>query len=330
MKRKTRRKFQWIVFVIVYAIFAKIMFGLYQDHKNINSPYYFPDPQFRSLVLRHLHIEPGGKLSAAIAAQWQTKLDCSGLGIRSLQGIEFFRNLNILDCSRNEIRELDFSRNESLLHLICSENQLTELDVSNLPELTRLSFDDNSIRSIDVGGCIWLKQLTCSNNQLTLLDCSSSCEMESIVCSRNQITELRLPPSLRFRTLDCSQNQLTELDCSQIPNLSELNASQNLLSQINLRRNAELSVLNLSHNLFQSIPELSNLLNLKTLDIRMNFLNEDDLSRLDDLRQKISPEIQEENPLLPGAVVREGRAEFAFLPQRSAAFPSDPNPQNPH
>lgn len=75
-----------------------------------------------------------------------------GRGIQDLAGIELFINLTILNCS---------------------DNQLTNLDVSGCTKLEGLNCQFNRLTSLDVSGCTKLKQLFCSDNQLTSLDITS-------------------------------------------------------------------------------------------------------------------------------------------------------------
>ena len=48
----------------------------------------------------------------------------------SLQGIDFFPNLQLLACAGNQLTELDVSKNTALDWLTCEQNNLTSLDVS--------------------------------------------------------------------------------------------------------------------------------------------------------------------------------------------------------
>ncbi len=54
-------------------------------------------------------------------------MDCSHLGIRSLQGIQMFQNLDSLDCSGNGISNLPLNDLTHLKYLNCSGNQIDEL-----------------------------------------------------------------------------------------------------------------------------------------------------------------------------------------------------------
>lgn len=59
-----------------------------------------------------------------------TSIDCSGLGIRSLAGMEVFVKLDTLICRGNEISSLPLDGTPMLKYLDCSGNYITELNVS--------------------------------------------------------------------------------------------------------------------------------------------------------------------------------------------------------
>ncbi len=116
----------------------------------------FPDANFREHV-KTFDTDNSGSLSEdEIAAA--TNIDVTNKNITSLKGIEYFTNLQELNCQDNELTELDVSANTELTILNCSNNQLTELDVSANTELTILN---------------------CSNNQLTTLVIPSGSSFEN-------------------------------------------------------------------------------------------------------------------------------------------------------
>ena len=58
--------------------------------------------------------------------------------IASLQGIEFFTNLNVLNCNRNKLTSVNLSNNKQLEWLIIYRNQLTSLDMTSNTRLKYL------------------------------------------------------------------------------------------------------------------------------------------------------------------------------------------------
>lgn len=135
--------------------------------------------------------------------------------ITSLKGIEFFRSLEILDCSENQLTTLDLSRNKALTELYCHYNQLTSLNVSGNEALAYLGCVSNKLTSLDVSRNAALIDLRCYDNSLTVLDVSNNRALERLDCSDNQLTTLDLSGSTALTGLNCVGNRLVSLDISQ-------------------------------------------------------------------------------------------------------------------
>ena len=144
----------------------------------------FPDEKFRSYLLSQ---EYGWdeKLTDSEIAGLRMMSVCSK-GIQSLQGIEYFTALLMLDCYDNQLTSLDVSKNTALIKLDCYDNQLTSLDVSGCTALTELYCYDNQLTSLDVSKNTALTYLYCSDNQLTSLDVSNTA-LTNLYCYSNKI-----------------------------------------------------------------------------------------------------------------------------------------------
>lgn len=142
-----------------------------------------------------------------------TELDVSEKSIKNLTGIENFKNLSILDCSRNELDKLDLSQNNNLEELTCSYNKLTELDLANNIKLKRLLCGYNDLNSLNISMLQELTQLICSGNSFSTLDLTNNVLLEEFTC-RNSL----------LNNLDASQNiHLYEFEISYSNNLTCLN-----------------------------------------------------------------------------------------------------------
>ena len=216
---------------------------------------HFPDPNFRAYVAEDL--DPNGDLwltPQEIAAV--TDISCAERGIASLQGIACFSNLDYLDCSYNQLLELDLSGNALLTELDCSFNEtlkaldlsvlpdfelltcsgcvsLKELDVSENPELTELDCRECALTALDLRSNSKLWYLDCSGNALAALDLSAQPALGYLMCNDNQLTELALHhPALQY--IDCYRNALTALDLSACSALTYVDCSDNGLETLTL------------------------------------------------------------------------------------------------
>lgn len=109
-----------------------------------------PDERFRSFCI-DFDLDWDGKVSAAEAqaVSFITLFVPDIMGVMkpykvgSVEGIQYFTEIEWLSCGRNSLKELDISRNLKLTHVLCRENNLKELDISNNISLQVLECSNN-------------------------------------------------------------------------------------------------------------------------------------------------------------------------------------------
>lgn len=188
-------------------------------------PAHFPDANFLKYVEKTIDTDHSGTLSQE--ERNATVIYVLGMGIKDLTGIEFFPELENLDCSENQLTQLDVSKNPKLKRLVCYENKLTSLDVSGNTSLT---------------------ELHCYTNQLTSLNLGENANLNKLNCVVNRLTSLDLSGNANLTILSCNSNLLTSLDVSNNPNLILLDCERNLLTSLNVSKNTELDTLDCSGN----------------------------------------------------------------------------------
>lgn len=120
----------------------------------------FPDAIFRSHVSEQIDLSGNDSLDIVERGNVHT-LDVSGLGIQDLRGIEYFSQLENLDCSDNKLTSLDLSGNPTLRNLNATGNKLNiTLDIDN-------GFDLSSLPGFDVSKASDWEGDICQNNILT-------------------------------------------------------------------------------------------------------------------------------------------------------------------
>ena len=188
-------------------------------------PAHFPDANFLKYVEKIIDTDHSGTLSQE--ERNATVIYVLGMGIKDLTSIEFFPELENLDCSENQLTQLDVSKNPKLKRLVCYENKLTSLDVSGNTSLT---------------------ELHCYTNQLTSLNLGENANLDILNCVVNRLTSLDLSGNANLTRLACSSNLLTSLDVSNNPTLILLDCERNLLTSLNVSKNTELDTLDCSGN----------------------------------------------------------------------------------
>ena len=114
-------------------------------------PDYFPDNKFMSYVssfdTNHDNVLSDDELRAV------DTIDVSNRQIKSLDGIQYFTNLEELSCSDNMLESLDLSHNTKLRKLGCSGNKIKTLNLTNNPLLRQLDCTSIYLKEVNITGC---------------------------------------------------------------------------------------------------------------------------------------------------------------------------------
>ncbi len=141
-----------------------------------------PDANFKTALLEHGTIITGpgispidtdgdGEICESEAQVYTGSINVQNKGVSDLTGIEAFTALTRLNCSRNQITNLNITANTDLEYLDCEYNQLTNLDLSTNTNLEYLRCVNNQLTQLDISGNTSLRSLNCSiNSQLTSLN----------------------------------------------------------------------------------------------------------------------------------------------------------------
>ena len=218
----------------------------------------FPDKKFRDYVLENFDRNKDGVISGNEALLVE-KIKCFMKGIISLEGIQYFRNLKILDCSYNNLKSLNLSQNIVLTELKCSyNNEMITLDVSGCKSLTKLNCEGSGLITLDVSGSIALTELNCSTNrEMITLDVSDCRALTVLNCGYNRLSKLNVFGCTALTELNCYTNKLTTLDVSSCKALTWLSCGDNPLTSLDVSQNTVLTKLYCSDNKFTTL-DISN------------------------------------------------------------------------
>lgn len=136
--------------------------------QNVN----IPDANFKTYLIGNAAINTNGdkEIQVSEANTFDGEIECDGLNITDLTGIDSFTALTGLYCSENSLSSLDLSNNIALTGLGCYENNLSSLDLSKNIALIDLDCSGNNLTSLDLSHNIALDALECYSNSLTSLN----------------------------------------------------------------------------------------------------------------------------------------------------------------
>lgn len=204
--------------------------------QNVN----FSDINFKNNLLVNSQINTNGdaEIQLSEAEVYIGKIDCPNRGIKSLDGIQFFKNLTGLNCAINLLTSIDVSQNTKLKSLNISSNQLTVLDVSKNLALTALVAGSNKLTQINVTNNLLLDDFWIGGNLLTNLDVTKNIALKSLYAGGNRFTSLDVSKNVNLGYFLCDNNLLTTLDVSKNSKLFYLTAYANRFTSLNLKNGA--------------------------------------------------------------------------------------------
>lgn len=111
-----------------------------------------PDANFKSYLVGNAAININGntEIECSEANAFIGPMNCSGLSIADLTGIESFTSLTQLVCYANDLTNVDLTLNLALTHLDLSQNLLTDLDVSENINLGYFDCVSNQLTSLNL------------------------------------------------------------------------------------------------------------------------------------------------------------------------------------
>ena len=212
----------------------------------------FPDKNFRDYVAGEWDKNHDNCFSPSEIAK-ATWISCDNREIDSLEGIQFFTEIWLLECYYNNLKTIDLSNNKKLSYINCHHNQLKELDVSGLPLLKTFYCGYNALPSIDVSKNEKLEDFDCQDNHLDTLNVSQNKELVKLSCGTNNLTELDVRENKKLKELSCYESKLSNLDLRNQTELEVLKCWKNPLSALNVSANTKLKKLFVSNTNLTSL-----------------------------------------------------------------------------
>lgn len=238
---------------------------------------YFFDQAFRKEVLSDFDKNKDGEIQASEIENVKM-IHMNGCKIRSLQGIEFFPNLEELYCNYNYIENVDISSNPKLEVFYCSENKLSTIDVSKNPKLRTFKCSENQLSSIDVSKNLNLKDFNCSKNKISTIDISKNIAMEIFQCSENLLSAIDLSSNTNLTDFRCASNKISDVTVSNLPKLKFFDCSGNQLSSIDVSQNKKLEYFYCSKNQLSKL-DITNSVDLRYFACFENKITSIDLTK---------------------------------------------------
>ena len=154
------------------------------------------DPDFRAYLLENFDTNGDDALSGEEAAAI-TEIDITGMGITSIEGVEYFfmPNVQILKVADNDLTMIDLVDFQKIEELYCSNNQIAgEWDFSNCPNIRIIEADHNQLTSISLSSSNGkLVKLIANDNMLESAKAYFIGTLEAGKPGQQPVDRIRLP-----------------------------------------------------------------------------------------------------------------------------------------
>ena len=242
--------------------------------------------------------------------------------IASVKGIEYFKNLEHLDCMQigsstmsEKITEVNVRHNPALKELVICGSKLNSIDISMNPELENLEVWYTGVSTIDTSNNPLLKELTLWGNiDVVEVDLSKNQKLEELCIEQARLSRLDLSHNTKLKSLtlndcgtislDLSKNPMLEtlflmrvkqdtIDVSHNPKLINFTSYMNEVRSLDLSGNPELEVLYIREEKLTSF-DVSHNKALKTFHLYECLLDKLDVSAnqaLEELRVSCDTEM---------------------------------------
>ncbi len=154
--------------------------------------------------------------------------------------IDNLKNIQLLDCSKNELNSIDCKGNASMTELYAYNNRLNNIDLSQNPNLISVSLNNNQLSQLKLAPQNKITILFVSNNKLTAIDVKQCTQLATLAFENNQIAQVALDNNT-LESIYCKGNLLSNLDVSKLNNLAMLSCEKNKLTSLILPTSNQLS-----------------------------------------------------------------------------------------
>lgn len=187
----------------------------------------FPD----SILLQEAHFaddNQDGYLTPDETARI-TELDYGLRGITSLEGVQYFPNLERLIAYRNQdLVHVDLRENLKLKEVSLHTSPLKTLLLPYTPTLRKVDICNTKVESLDITMCPGLTFLNASFSSLKKIDIKFNHDLEILNLQGTKIQTIDTSNNKLLKTLSVGECQLTNVQVEHLPNLINFYGEKNI------------------------------------------------------------------------------------------------------
>jgi len=148
--------------------------------------------------------------------------------IADLEGLQYFINIEVIDCSQNYLIDyIPTTYWPNLKYLESDDNNIVNIDVTQNSFLEILILEANPLISIDVTQNSVLKELYLNSCQLSSIDITQNILLEKLYCTTNQLISLNIKNNNNTIITRMFAQNNPNLTCIQVDDVEYANNQSN-------------------------------------------------------------------------------------------------------
>lgn len=248
-----------------------------QAGKELTYPAVIPDKVLKTYIMTNFDTNKDGEISKE-EAEAVKAIELTGSEIASIDGLEYFPNLETVDFTTHRLLKADFSQCYALKELNLSSGAGLSSVVlpASLEELSIMQC--NKLKKIDLSAAPNLKNLYASNSGFVVApDLSKNTKLESVGFGAAKFSTIDVSKNTELKSLNVGGDVFNSLDVTNNPKLTDLSVT-GTITALDLTKSVQLEVLNISNTKIAEI-DVTNCPYLRSIDFGSTPIVEIDLSR---------------------------------------------------
>ena len=182
---------------------------------------HFTNPDLEKTILLkypEIDLNKNGKIEKE-EAESILRLDLMKQNLTNADDIQYFRNLEYLSLTINDITKLKLSDLKKLKEFYCARNKLVEFEISNMPLLKDLAIGRNELKTVSIINCPNIESINMMDNQINNFDFKPFKKLKYLTIDNNHFEKLDLSRNLDLIQINIRKNNIQTLDITKNVNL---------------------------------------------------------------------------------------------------------------
>lgn len=173
--------------------------------------------------------------------------------------------LELINITRGGVESLKLGPNlQQLTELDCSINDITELDLTHLNQLEDLNCSDCRIEKLTFPKHFQIESINCNSNELKKLILPKNSTLETLICSYNPIEELDIEHCYKLSGIHCENTEIVQLNISEACGVEYLDCGSSTLRKLEISNHPTLKMISIFDSTIQEL-DVSNCIKLKSI-----------------------------------------------------------------